>query len=180
MPDRLLVVNGMAGAGKTTLARPLADQLGCPLVSKDAIKEALGDAVDVPLPTRAMGALATDALWRIVGMLEGTVLVESVWLAGRDDMWFHRGWMSIGSPPGLELWCTAPRAIMRARFRDRPRHHVHDDAARADEWDAAAKVARPMTGLPVLTVDTSQPVDVVALAAQIRAQAFERVRPLPR
>jgi predicted kinase len=44
MPDHLIVLNGMAAAGKTTLARPLAAALGIPLVSKDAIKEALGDA----------------------------------------------------------------------------------------------------------------------------------------
>lgn len=62
MPDRLIVLNGMAGAGKTSLARPLAAELGVPFVSKDALKEALGDAVDSPLPTRALGALAADAL----------------------------------------------------------------------------------------------------------------------
>ena len=168
MPDRLIVLNGMAGAGKTTLARPLAAELGVPFVSKDALKEALGDAVDSPLPTRALGALAADALWRITGMLDGTVLVESVWLADRDEEWFRRGWESAGSPAGMEVWCEAPREVMRERFLTRPRHAVHDDQGRREEWERFADAARPMTGFPVLTVDTTGPVDVTALARAVK------------
>lgn len=175
MADRLIALNGMAGAGKTTLARPLARELGVPIVSKDAIKEALGDAVEVPLPTREIGALASDALWRIVGMLEGTVLVESVWFAGRDEEWFRRGWESSGSPEGVEIWCEAPRDVMRERYLTRPRHLVHDDRARLAEWETAALAARPMTGFPVIRVDTEHEVDVPALAAHISAQEFGEI-----
>jgi len=172
MPDRIIVLNGMAGAGKTTLGRPLAAELGVPLISKDAIKEALGDAVDAPLPTRAVGALAADALWRIVGMLEGTVLVESVWLAGRDEEWFRRGWESAGSPNGIEVWCEAPRDAMRERYRTRARHVVHDDRGRLAEWEAAADSAQPITGFPVVRIDTSTPVDVPALARTLKEQTW--------
>ncbi|MGF6821207.1 putative kinase [Microbacterium sp. ZKA21] len=172
MADRLIVLNGMAGSGKTTLARPLARELGVPLVSKDAIKEALGDAVDARLPTRAVGALAADVLWRMVGMLEGTVLVESVWLTGRDENWFRRGWETAGSPAGLEVWCEAPRQLMRERYLTRPRHGVHDDQGRIAEWDAAAEIASPMTGFPVIRIDTGRIVDVPALAVMIAAQEF--------
>lgn len=168
MPDRIVVLNGMAGAGKTTLASPLAAALDIPFVSKDAIKEALGDAVDVRLPTRAVGALAADALWRIVGMLEGTVLIESVWLAGRDEDWFRIGWESVGSPLGVEVWCEAPRDVMRERFFTRPRHAVHDDGGRLAEWEQSADAARPMTGFAVIRVDTTHPVDVAALATTIK------------
>ena len=39
--DFVIVVNGVPGAGKTTLARPLARALRVPLLAKDAIKEAV-------------------------------------------------------------------------------------------------------------------------------------------
>ncbi|WEG10272.1 AAA family ATPase [Microbacterium horticulturae] len=172
MPDRLIVLNGTPGAGKTTLARPLAAELGVPVVSKDAIKEALSEAVETKLPTRAIGAVGADVLWRIVAMLDGTVLVESAWMAGRDEEWFRRGWSSAGSPVGLEVWCEAPRDVMRARYRSRPRHAVHDDSARLAEWESWADAGRPMTGLPVLAVDTSSPVDIVVLARRIERSRF--------
>ncbi|MDQ1534024.1 MAG: hypothetical protein QOF28_1785, partial [Actinomycetota bacterium] len=42
-----VVITGLPAAGKTTLAVPLAEALGVPLISKDAIKEALFAAVGV-------------------------------------------------------------------------------------------------------------------------------------
>ena len=168
MPDRIIVVNGMAGAGKTTLSAQLAEVMGATVVSKDAIKEALADAVGPALPTRELGALASDALWRLAGMMHGTVIVESVWLSGRGDEWFRRGWESVGSPSGVEVWCEAPRAVMRDRFLTRARHPAHDDQTRAAEWDAAADVAAPVTGFPIVRVDTGASVDVERLADDIR------------
>jgi predicted kinase len=41
----VVVVTGLAGSGKTTVAKALADALDVPLISKDAIKEALFAAV---------------------------------------------------------------------------------------------------------------------------------------
>lgn len=44
-PPLLLVVSGPPGAGKSSLARRLADGLGLPLFSKDMVKESLFDTL---------------------------------------------------------------------------------------------------------------------------------------
>lgn len=168
MADFLIVVNGIPGAGKTTLAGALERQLGATLVAKDAIKEALAEAVDARLPTSRLGAIASENLWDIAGMLTGTVLVESFWATGRDEGHFRRGFERLGSPPAVELWCHAPLEIARHRFLTRERHSAHSDGERLAEWEALSRAAAPMTGLPVIRVETGAPVDAAALAGELQ------------
>jgi predicted kinase len=49
MGSSLILLNGIPGAGKTTLAGPLARALEVPVVSKDAVKESLADLVSARL-----------------------------------------------------------------------------------------------------------------------------------
>jgi predicted kinase len=70
MPDRQVVfVSGAPGAGKSTLAAPLAAELGFPLVSKDRIKETLHDALGAPpsslIWSQRLGAAAMELLWAL-------------------------------------------------------------------------------------------------------------------
>ena len=46
--SRIAYVSGRLGAGKSSLAAPLAAELGVPLVTKDLVKETLHDALYVP------------------------------------------------------------------------------------------------------------------------------------
>jgi predicted kinase len=62
MVDRLVLVNGLPGSGKTTLASQLAAHLSVPWVSKDSVKELLADAFPAaavsslgPIPRRRHG-----------------------------------------------------------------------------------------------------------------------------
>ena len=59
MADPLIMVNGLPGSGKTTLATQLADRLRVPLVSKDAVKEALLEVVPT-MKSATIGSIAMD------------------------------------------------------------------------------------------------------------------------
>lgn len=71
---RLVYVSGAPGSGKTSLAVPLAAELGWALLTKDRIKETLHDALEPPEPdrewSRRLGATAMELLWALAAMAE--------------------------------------------------------------------------------------------------------------
>jgi len=65
----VVVVSGAPGAGKSTLAAPLARALGFPLLAKDVIKESLFDSLgqldaDPLASSWRLGGAAMELLWR--------------------------------------------------------------------------------------------------------------------
>lgn len=75
---QLVIVSGAPGAGKTTLAVPLAAELGFALIRKDRIKETLHDALGAPPPdlswSRTLGAAAMELLWALAADARSVVL----------------------------------------------------------------------------------------------------------
>jgi hypothetical protein len=84
----LVLVNGLPGAGKTTLATALAGAMRVPLVTKDGIKEALADLAPM-VGSRVLGAAAMELAWAVAAALPGPVILESWWFrlaAGRGGV----------------------------------------------------------------------------------------------
>ena len=198
---RLVLVTGPPAAGKTTLAGPLAAELGFALLAKDKIKETLHDALglDPDLAwSRRLGAATIELMWALAADSPAAVLEANFW---SDHPLNGERVRALGART-VEVHCSCPIEECRRRYAARAasRHPVHvldrdaglaagaassggSTAAAAAVLAAAvpaaavltedpsadtfARSARPLRLGPVVTVDTTSPVDVAAVVATV-------------
>jgi predicted kinase len=169
---QVVFVSGAPGAGKTTLAVPLAAELGFALVCKDKIKETLHDVLGAGQPdlrwSRMLGAAAMELLWVLAGDAP-SVVVEANFRP--HDEYQRRKLAALAENP-IEVHCHCDAELAARRYRDRSgaRHPAHVltrlPATAYSEYD------RPVGIGKLLAVDTTVPVDIASIAAAIRAHWY--------
>jgi predicted kinase len=165
----LVLVTGPPASGKTTLAQPLARQLGLPLLGKDAIKEALFDTLGSGdrAWSRRLGAASYAVLLALARELPAAVLDANFY----PD---HGPGLLQACQRPIEVFCRRPAAEVERRFTQRApaRHPGHVDHVLDAQLKAALDggVAPLGLGGPVLEVDTRGPVDVAVVAGWVTQQ----------
>jgi predicted kinase len=163
-----VIVSGAPGAGKSTLACPLAARLGLPLIAKDHIKETLYDNIpewpDRPAWSKILGGASMELIWKLASLAPAAVLEANF----RPHSDYERGRLAALAAPLVEVYCRCPPEVAAARYaaRHAERHPTHVSGEVTLEYLAAFD--RPVALGPVIEVDTSGAVDIDALADAVR------------
>jgi predicted kinase len=160
-------VSGAPGSGKTTLAAPLAAELGYALLSKDRIKETLHDALGALEPDRAwsrrLGGAAMELLWALAAGAPAAVIEANF----RPHSEYERAKLSGLAERPVEVHCACPPELALRRYNARITHPAH--VVTRLELDAMAEYDRPVGVGTLVTVDTSVAVDVGAVVSAVRS-----------
>jgi len=163
---RLVYVSGAPGSGKTSLAVPLAAELGYALLTKDRIEETLHDAFGASEPDRAwsrwLGGAAMELLWALAVDAPAVVIEANF----RPYSQYERVRLSGLAAQPVEVHCACPPELAVKRYNLRATHPVH--VVSTLQLEAMAEYNRPVGIGALVTVDTTVTVDVNAVASAVR------------
>jgi glucokinase len=156
-----VVISGLPGSGKTTLARRLAPALGLPLIDKDDILDRLfeskgiGDAAWRKTLSRESDAI----LQRETTRSSGAVLASFWHLPGMPvDSGTPTDWLHDPSHHLVNLHCACEPEVAAHRFQERHRHQGHLD--NETSYERLLENLRRLARLPRLAIVPSIDVDM--------------------
>jgi glucokinase len=134
----LLIITGLPGTGKTTLARELSQRHGVPLICKDAIKEPLLDMLGSQLASRELSNISFAVMFSLATELLApgrSLILEGNFRAGEHERPLLAT-LPAAAPQITQVLCRADEQERRSRLlqraTDTTRHPGHRDAQQLD------------------------------------------------
>lgn len=159
----LILVSGPAGSGKSTLAHRLAAEIGCPLLSRDEVKEGMAFSHPgfVASPGDPLTVRTYDVFFEVMRLLlraEVTIVAEAAFQHG---LWV-RGLAPLQDLATLKIVrCSVSVEVARDRQRSRMRTQstraAHADAEHLTQAETFDPIHLAAPNLDVLTGDGWQP-----------------------
>jgi len=159
-----VIVGGPPGSGKTTLARKLAAALGCPLISRDEIKQGMAHATPgfVAAPGDELTRRTFGVFFAVLELLLSSGVTTVAEAAFQDHVWRPRLEPLADLARIRVVYCTVAAEVAfertQTRVRDDPLRRAHADPAAGDAAERAhahRAFRRLDAGLPALEVDTT-------------------------
>lgn len=175
MRKPFVVISGLPGSGKTTLARRLAPALNLPLIDKDDILEGLFESKGVgDRARRRTLSRESDAIFRREAMHSNGAILVSFWrLPGMpSSSGTPSDWLQTALHDVVTVHCTCEPEIAASRFLQRRRHpgHLDGELGFAEVLASLQELARltPICIGQRIDVDTSSEPQVMDVVRAIR------------
>lgn len=159
-----VVVTGIPGSGKTTLAQALALAWEVPVLALDAIKERLYESSDGALIGFQLRLTAESELRAQLVASHGPAVVD-IWIQPGRDTARVAELLTSSTLRVVEVLCRVPAEVAIDRYRRRVRFGPHKpaDEETLQRIRHAADALVPLGVGPCFEIDTSAPVAVERL-----------------
>jgi uridine kinase len=180
MERRFVVISGLPGSGKTSLARRLSSAMGLPLIDKDDLLEKLFESKGTGDREwrRTLSRESDRALHTAAAASDGGAVLVSFWhqRGMAADSGTPTRWLSPLSPLIVNVRCACPAETAATRFLARKRHAGHLDSETLPDVLVGLRALEDLDPIdvgPHVDVDTSREPDLALVIADINA-AFAR------